>query len=295
MSFGGNKSVKLNSSNSRIARSSGLSTPAPASRPLSQDTLRRWEKLARESSYICNQTAGFSRCLSKVQTSMQAQLGKIQAKQSKGKSSEKTSSAPDELQYLLNFNSTITQCMAKTMEHLSEFVFISVANMTLARRDAYLAHVKAGIKQDTLSALARASIHLDKLFPDQILKRAEEDIAQHENKGCSVQPSSNYRKQCFHLYQRSDKGTRDQRSGKLAWKILVITIRKGRARPHSSLHIRPRVSLLRNDNQSLFSRRLTRSKQTLSCVQYHQTGPESGQTVLFQMYILSKGSHKKEA
>ena len=60
--------------------------------------------------------------------------------------------------------------MANTMEHLSEFVFINVANMTLARRDAYLAHIKAGIKQDTLSALRQAPIHLDKLFPDQILK-----------------------------------------------------------------------------------------------------------------------------
>ena len=71
--------------------------------------------------------------------------------------------------------------MAKTMEHLSEFVFITVANMTLARRDAYLAHAKAGIKHDTLSALRQAPIHLDKLFPDQILKKAAEDIAQHEN------------------------------------------------------------------------------------------------------------------
>ena len=78
---------------------------------------------------------------------MQIQLRKIQSDQFKGESSEKTSSATDELQYLMNFNSCITQCIAKTMEHLSEFVFINVANMTLARRDAYLAHVKAGIKR----------------------------------------------------------------------------------------------------------------------------------------------------
>ena len=99
---------------------------------------------------------------------MQGQFKKIQSEQSKGKFSEKTSS--DTGEYLLNFNSSITQCMAKTMKHLSEFVFINVANMTLTRRDAYLAHVKAGIKQDTLSALRQAPIHLDKLFPDHILK-----------------------------------------------------------------------------------------------------------------------------
>ena len=63
--------------------------------------------------------------------------------------------------------------MAKTMEHLSEFVLINMANVTLARRDAYLAHVKNGIKQDTLSALRQAPTHLNKHFPDQILKRAD--------------------------------------------------------------------------------------------------------------------------
>ena len=56
--------------------------------------------------------------------------------------------------------------MAKAMEHLSEFVFINLANMTLARRDAYLAHVKSGIKQDTLAALRQAPQHLSTLFSD---------------------------------------------------------------------------------------------------------------------------------
>ena len=73
----GYESVKLNSSYSRIACSSGLSTPTPASDPLSQDTLRRWEKLAHESSYIGKQAASFSCRLSKVQTRMQTQLRKI--------------------------------------------------------------------------------------------------------------------------------------------------------------------------------------------------------------------------
>ena len=65
-------------------------------------------------------------------------------------------------------------------------------------------------------------------------------------------------------------------------RILVHTIRKGRAKPHSSQHVLPKFSLLTNDIHCvkfLLSRRLTGSKQTLNCVQYHQTGPESGQTV----------------
>ena len=62
--------------------------------------------------------------------------------ESKGKNSSKVSTAMEELQYLMNFNSSICQAAAKTMEHLTEFVFISMGNLTLARRDAYLSHIK---------------------------------------------------------------------------------------------------------------------------------------------------------
>ena len=56
------------------------------------------------------------------------------------------------LQYLIRFNASITQAAAKTMEHLTDFVFMSMGNLTLARSDAYLNHPKTGIKPDTLAA-----------------------------------------------------------------------------------------------------------------------------------------------
>ena len=65
----------------------------------------------------------------------------------------------------------------ETMEHLTDFVFVSMGNLTLARRDSYLTHVKSGIKPDTLSALRTAPLQLSTLFPDSILKWAEDDIA----------------------------------------------------------------------------------------------------------------------
>ena len=76
-------------------------------------------------------------------------------------------------------------------------------------------------------------------------------------------------------------------------KTLVLTIRKGRAKPHSSQHVRPRVSLLTNDNQCvkfLLSRRLTRSKQILNCVSVPQAGPESGQTVNYCQPVVNFAS-----
>ena len=71
---------KLNNSYSRIARHSGLSSTLPASRRISQETLQRWEKSAREASVMCNQAASFSRCLFRVQQNMQDQLKPLRSK-----------------------------------------------------------------------------------------------------------------------------------------------------------------------------------------------------------------------
>ena len=100
---------------------------------------------------------------------MQTQLNILRS-ESKGKSSTKVSAATDELQYLMDFKASITQAATKTMEHLTEFVFISMGNLTLARRDAYLNHLKTGIKPDTLSALRTAPLHIPTLFPDSVIK-----------------------------------------------------------------------------------------------------------------------------
>ena len=60
--------AKLNHSYSRVARRS-IPTALP-SRALSQDLLRRWERAACEQTIMCNQAAGLSRCLTRVQDSM---------------------------------------------------------------------------------------------------------------------------------------------------------------------------------------------------------------------------------
>ena len=163
------ESSKLNRCFSRISRQSGLTSTPPASRRISQESLRRWEKSAREASVICNQAASFNRCLFRVQKDMQNQLRSLRS-DCKGKGSSKSSNTMDKLKYLMDFNSNITQAAAKTMEHLSEFVFISMGNLTLARRDAYLTHVKSGIKPDTIAALRTAPLHIATLFPDSLLR-----------------------------------------------------------------------------------------------------------------------------
>ena len=122
-------SSKLNSGYLRIARQAGITTSPPQSWPISQDTLRKWEKSARESLVICNQAAGFNRCLMKVQQDMQLQLKTIRLEH-KGKSSSKLSTATEELQFLMDFNSSICQAMAKSMEYfLTDSVFVNMAKL----------------------------------------------------------------------------------------------------------------------------------------------------------------------
>ena len=82
--------AKLNSSYIRIAKHSGLTSTPPALRRISQETLRRWERSAREAMVICNQAASFNRCLFKVQQTMQDQLKTLRL-EGKGKTSHKSS------------------------------------------------------------------------------------------------------------------------------------------------------------------------------------------------------------
>ena len=52
-------------------------------------------------------------------------------KKSKGKSALKVSIATYELQYLMNFNSSITQTVAKTMENITVIVFVSMGESNI--------------------------------------------------------------------------------------------------------------------------------------------------------------------
>ena len=163
---------------------------------------------------------------------MQTQLKTIRG-EAKGKASKKVSEASEELQFLITFNNSITQAAAKAMEHLTDFVFITMGNVTLARRDSYLSHIKNGIKSDTLAALRSAPLQLGTLFPDAIIKRAEEEISHYDSKN---QSSTAYAKgkNRFHPYERADKkfeGRSDSKQERPAWKnIGRRQFRRGRGK-----------------------------------------------------------------
>ena len=169
---------------------------------------------------ICNHAAGFNRCLLKILQNMATQLKAIRV-ESKGKGPAKVSSAVDKLQFLLDFNLSVCQAMAKSMEHLTEFVFVNMANATLLRHDSYLSYLKAGMKADTLNALRTAPLHQDTLFSDSTVKIAEEDIAAFD-KGWS---SSVYKSRRYHPYERQGQES-DKKQDRPAWKNLSRSQRR---------------------------------------------------------------------
>ena len=188
---------KLNSSFGRISRKAALASTPPASHRIYQDTLRRWEKTAREASVVCNQAASFNRCLFKVQRDVQTQIKTIRG-ESKGKGSTK----------------------AKAMEHLTDFVFITMGNLTLARHDAYLNHLKNGIKPDTLAAFRTGPLHIAMLFPEVVIKWEEEEIAYYDSKGQSTSSALRLKGR-YYPYERSEKrseGRSEVKQERPAWK-----------------------------------------------------------------------------
>ena len=139
----------------------------------------------------------------------------------------------DELDYLVTFNRSISQAMARTMQDLSEGVFISMANFSLARRDGYLEYLHAGVKQDTLNVLRTSPVHLNSLFPDQLITKAEKKICRSEERRSSGQ--SHRRQGHFHPYSPSDKSAShpDRKSANPAWKQIRDRqqAKKGRGKP----------------------------------------------------------------
>ena len=115
-----NDAAKLNSAFPRICKPA-VANSHPPSHPIAPDTLCKWEKAAKKTSYVCNQSAGFNRCITKIQDTVQENLKSLQNELSKGKSSAKAQAALDKLHYLASFNQNVSFAMGKSLQHLSNY------------------------------------------------------------------------------------------------------------------------------------------------------------------------------
>ena len=102
-----NSEAKVNSQFPRIVKASAYPSTGPPSRPISQEYLRRWEKCARENSYIVNHAAGFNRCTSELQECMTSHINMLSARINKGKAPKELSTAISELKDLAAFHQSV--------------------------------------------------------------------------------------------------------------------------------------------------------------------------------------------
>ena len=141
--------ARLNSQFSRVAKVSSYPQSSPDSRPVPQDILHRWEKCAREETYVTNHTAGFNRCTSEIQDKMNTHINLLNDVIVKGKAPKEVVEAIKDLKDLSSFHSSISVALGTALQHLADSLFVQLANFILLRRDSYLEFMKPGVKADS--------------------------------------------------------------------------------------------------------------------------------------------------
>ena len=136
--------ARLNSQFSRIAKTSSYPSSGPASRPVPQEILRRWEQCAKEGSLITNHAAGFNRCVSEIQDKMNQHISFLNATIVQGKAPKEVTDAIKDLKDLSAFHSSVSVALGTAFQHLADSLFVQLANFILLR-DSYLEYVKPGL------------------------------------------------------------------------------------------------------------------------------------------------------
>ena len=236
-----NTKAKLNSQFPRLTKASAYPAAGPPSRPISQEYLRRWEKCARENSYIINNAAGFNRCASELQDKMSSNVAMLCSRINKGKAPKEVSGALNDLKDLMAFHQSVSVAMGTALQHLADSVFVHLANLILIRRDAYLEHMKPGVKQDTWLHLRNAPMFGYGLFPDTVIATAEQDIIKHEASGTALRPGPGASQQSgwrtanrYRPYDRRDQRSAGTEQEQQPWRQFSRPRNRGRGRGRGS-------------------------------------------------------------
>ena len=200
--------ARLNSQFSRIAKISAYPSSGPASRPIPQEILRRWEQCAREGSLITSHAAGFNRCVSEIQNKMNQHISFLYSTIVKGKAPKEVTDAIKDLKDLSAFHTSVSVALGTAFQHLADSLFVQLANFILLRRDSYLEYVKPGLKPDTWNKVRNAPLFTYGLFPDDVLAVAEQDIIKHESarsaSGSATFQHSKKHQFRYHPYDKKD-------------------------------------------------------------------------------------------
>ena len=108
----------------------------------------------------------------------------------KGKAPKEVTDVIKELKDLSAFHTSISVALGTSLQHLTDSLFVQLANFVILRRDSYLDYVKAGVEPDTWNRLRNAPLFSSSLFPDDVLAIAEKDIIKLETNPGAPGPGS---------------------------------------------------------------------------------------------------------
>ena len=152
------------------------------------------------------------------------------------------------------FHQSVSVAMGTALQHLADSVFVHLANLILIRRDAYLEHVKPGIKQDTWLHLRNAPMFGYGLFPDAVIATAEQDIIKHEASGTALSSGPGVSQQSswrtanrYRPYDRRDHRPTGGAQEQQPWRQFSGHRNRGRGRGR----VRTLVSLVQRDTKFL--------------------------------------------
>ena len=82
---------------------------------------------------------------------------------------------------MLAFNQKVSFAMDKAMQHLSDTIFIQMANMTLFQLDSHLDRLKLGMKLDMFAHLQNSPLQIRALICDDVFRCSEDEMAKHDS------------------------------------------------------------------------------------------------------------------
>ena len=244
-----NSEAKVNSQFPRITKALAYPSTGPLSRPISQESLRRWERAAREDSYVINHAAGFNRCSSELQDRMSQNIALLCTRLNKGKPPKEVSSALSDLRDFMAFHQRVSVAMGTALQHIADSLFVHLSNLILLRCGAYLDFVKTGVKQDTMNLLRNAPLFGYRLFPDAAIVTAEQDILKYESSSVAQGPGPGapqhtswrgaHRYRPYEHREQKSSGSTEQTSQQEPWRQFSRSRSRGRGRGRG---VNPRFS-----------------------------------------------------
>ena len=172
---------RLNATFPRICRPAASS--APGSLSVSQDSLRRWERIHRDQTIMINQAAGMIRGQGVIKNKLDVLMNKLT------RDLNKHFTLPDEvthrlrdIQAAVEFSHRLTSSVSNVIRDITDGTLANLANTVLMRRDSYLEGLKPGVSLETLGKLRAGPFHSETLFEEDTLARAEEELRQAESK-----------------------------------------------------------------------------------------------------------------